>query len=234
MTITFDRAIQETNTVHSFYFTPEKAVSYTAGQFVELTLPHKNPDSRGTKRWFTISSSPTEDKIRITTKFAADKGSSFKNALLALSRDSQLTMSDPMGDFVLPKIVQTPLVFIAGGIGITPFLSMLQWLKDTGEVRPIKLLYAVSSEDEISFQDTFQNVGQHATIVVSNPSASWGGERGHLTAEMILGLEMPDDNTLVFVSGPETLVEALTKDLQKAGLKKSQVVGDYFPNYPAE
>lgn len=139
-----------------------------------------------------------------------------------------------MGDFVLPKLVQTPLVFIAGGIGVTPFLSIFQWLKATNEERPIKFLLAVANEDEIGFQDIFESAKQHATIVVSQPSPAWGGERGHLSAEMILGLEQPTDDTFVYISGPESLVENLTHDLIKAGLNKHQVVGDYFPNYPAE
>jgi ferredoxin-NADP reductase len=140
-------------------------------------------------------------------------------------------MSDPMGDFVLPKLMQTPLIFVAGGIGITPFHSMLSWLADTGEERPIKLLYGVNNEDEIIFQETFDRARQHATIVVSDPSPAWGGERGRLSAELILGLEQPSEDTLVYVSGPEPMVEALEEDLKKAGLKKHQLVLDFFPNY---
>jgi ferredoxin-NADP reductase len=123
------------------------------------------------------------------------------------------------------------LIFVAAGIGVTPFHSMLIWLTATGEERPIKLLYAVRSEDDIVFQDTFDKANQHATIVVSEPSAAWGGERGHLSAELILGLEKPTDDTLVYVSGPEELVQQLRKDLVAAGLEKRQVVTDEFPNY---
>ncbi len=234
MQITFDHSEDNTPTVITFYFVPEKPVNYTAGQFVELTVPHKHADKRGTKRWFTLSSSPTKAKISITTKFAAKDGSSYKQALRALKPGDNLTISEPMGDFVLPKLVQTPLVFVAGGIGITPFLGIFQWLKDTNEERPIKMLQAVSNEDEIGFVDILDDIKQHATIVVSQPSAAWGGERGHLSAEMILGLEQPTDDTLIYISGPELLVETLTKDLRAAGLKKHQVVGDYFPGYASE
>jgi len=204
---------------------------YTAGQFTELTIPHKHPDDRGQKRWFTLSSSPTDKLLSITTKFAGDKGSSFKKALHELQPGTELNMADPMGDFVLPKLIQTPLVFVAGGIGITPFHSMLQWLTATHETRPIKLLYSVRNEDEIVFQSTFAAAKVHPTIVVGEPSPAWGGERGHITAELILGLEQPTEDTLVYVSGPEPMVEQLEKDLHKAGLKKSQFVGDFFPNY---
>ena len=144
-------------------------------------------------------------------------------------------MSAPMGDFVLPKLLQTPLIFVATGIGITPFHSILSWLADTGEQRPIRLLYGVHSEDDIIFQDIFNRSGdrahQPATIVVSEPSPAWGGQRGHLTADLILGLEHPSPGTLIYLSGPESLVESLKKDLRKKGLKKHQLVLDLFPNY---
>lgn len=231
MNVTFDHSEPEAANITSFYFKPEKPVRYTAGQFTELTLPHKNPDNRGQKRWFTLSSPPTDELLSITTKFAGPKSSSFKKALFKLKPGTELKMADPMGDFVLPKLIQTPLIFVAGGIGLTPFHSILAWLAKTNETRPIKFLYGVRKEEEIIFQPTFDAANVHVTIVVSEPTPAWGGERGQLTAELILGLEKPSDDTLIYVSGPEPMVEGLEKDLRKAGIKKHQFVGDFFPNY---
>lgn len=231
MRLTFDHTQDEAGDIKTFFFRPEKKLEYTAGQYLELTLKHANPDSRGIKRWFTISSSPTDELITITTKFAGEKGSSFKKALLKLKADDELSFTGPMGDFVLPKLIQTPLIFVAGGIGITPFHSILSWLTATNEQRPIKLIYGVSSEDEIIFQDTFAHANQHATIVISQPSPSWGGEQGQISAELIKGLGEPNEDALVYVSGPEPMVEKLEKDLKAAGLNKHQLVLDFFPNY---
>lgn len=232
MNITLEHIHKEAEHIWTFYFRPEKPVHYTAGQFIELTLKHDNPDDRGIRHWFTLSSSPTDELLSITTKFAAEGGSTFKKALKSLEPGAQLAISDPMGDFVLPKLIQTPLIFVAGGIGVTPFHSILSWLADTGEQRDIKLLYAVNKEEDIVFQDTFSKAGVHATIVVSEPSPAWGGERGRLNAELILGLEKPSEDTLIYVSGPEPMVEALEKDLANAGIDKRQIVTDAFPNYP--
>jgi len=232
MKAVFVHSHAEADNIRTFYFKPERPAPYTAGQFAEWTLKHPKPDSRGVKRWFTISSSPNQEFVTITTKFA-DKPSSFKQALGNLKQGDEILMSDPMGDFVLPKLVQTPLVFIAGGIGITPFHSILSWLNDTKETRPITLIYGVNNEDEIIFTETFEKSGIAPKIVVSNPSSAWGGERGPLTAEMILGLAQPSDDALVYVSGPEPLVEKLEKELKSAGLRKDRFVGDFFPNYTA-
>jgi ferredoxin-NADP reductase len=234
MKVVYEQSRDEADNIRTFYFRPERPVQYTAGQFAEWTLKHANPDDRGVRRWFTISSSPTGELVTITTKFAGDKSSSFKKHLFKLQPGDELQMSEPMGDFVLPKLIQTPLIFVAGGIGITPFHSILSWLAEVKEERPIKLLYGVHNEDEIIFQETFDKAGQHATIVVSDATPEWGGERGQLSAELILGLEQPSEDTLVYVSGPEPMVEALQKDLIKGGLKKTQFVGDYFPNYSKE
>lgn len=231
MHVTFEHVDYEADHIGTFYFKPEKPLNYTAGQFIELTLPHVDTDDRRDKRWFTLSSSPTDELLSITTKFPATKPSSFKKALRNLKPGTEVSISDPMGDFVLPRLIQTPLIFVAAGIGVTPFHSILNWLAATGEQRPIRMLYAVDSEDDIIFQPTFDKAGQHVTVLVDRPSDAWGGERGKLTAEKILGLEQPSDDALVYVSGPEPIIEQLEKDLRKAGLKQHQLVLDFFPNY---
>ena len=232
MKVVFNHSQAEAANITTFYFKPEVPVQYTAGQFIELSIPHEQPDTRGMKRWFTLSSSPTEALLSITTKIAGEHGSSFKAALQKLTSGTAVTMSTSMGDFVLPKLVQTPLIFVAGGIGITPFHSIVEWLTQVDEERPIKLLYAVKNEDEIIFQDTFDKAKIRPTIIVEKASAAWGGERGHLSAEMILGLSELKEDGLIYVSGPEPMVERFEKDLMRAGVAKHQLVLDFFPNYP--
>jgi ferredoxin-NADP reductase len=230
--VVLDHVKQEAENISTFFFKPERPVHFTAGQFAEWTIKHPHPDERGIKHWFTISSSPTEELVSLTTKFAVDKSSTFKQRLFNLQPGDEILMSDPMGDFVFPKLVQTPLIFVAGGIGLTPFHSMFEWLASTNEQRDIRFIYGVRNEDEIIFQETFDKAGIKPTIVVSEPSTAWGGERGRITAELILGLGQPNEDTLIYVSGPEPMVEAIESDMKKAGYGK-QFVGDFFPNYEA-
>jgi ferredoxin-NADP reductase len=233
MNVTLDHTRQETENITTFYFKPEKPVHFTAGQFAEWTIKHPDPDKRGIKHWFTISSSPTEELLSITTKYAGEgKSSTFKQTLFDLQPGDEILMSDPMGDFVLPKLIQTPLIFVAGGIGLTPYHSIFEWMAATGEKRDIKFIYGVRNEDEIIFQETFDKIGIKPTVVVSDPSPAWGGERGRINMELILGLGEPNDDSLIYVSGPEPMVEGLEADFKKAGLGQ-QFVGDYFPNYEA-
>lgn len=223
---------RETDTICTFWFRPEKPVRYTAGQFIELTLKHENPDDRGEKRWFTLSSPPGRDLVSITTHFAGDDhSSSFKKALFGLKPGAELAISEPMGDFVLPKDTSTPLIFVAGGIGLTPFHSMFLHLAEMHEQRNIQFLYSVHSEEDIIFQEAFEAADVHATIIVENPSDAWGGERGRITPEMILGLTEPSSESLIYVSGPEPMIEALAHGLHVAGIPKRRLVTDFFPGY---
>ena len=217
--------------IRTFYFEPERPVQYTAGQFVEITLPLEHPDERGKRREFTLSSSPTEEFLSITTRYSIEKPSSFKKALFKLKDGAELTMTEPMGDFVLPKLIQTPLVFVAGGMGITPFRSMFKWLSDTLEERNIQFIYGVRTEDDIIVQPEMDDAKIHATILVSDPTPAWGGVRGRITAERIMGLKDIDENTLVYLSGPESMVEDLSGDLRSLGLSYHHIVTDAFHGY---
>ncbi len=217
----FIRRQHEATNIITFWFEPERPISYLAGQYTELTLPHGQSDNRGIKRWFTLSSSPTDvPLVSITTKFA-EEGSTFKQTLKKLAVSTVVDMAEPMGDFVLPKDNKIPLVFVAGGIGITPFHSIIKWLHDTKQERDISFLYSVNSEHEIVFQDLFEHYGMARHILT--------GER--LSGQKILGLAKPANDALIYISGPEPMVEALQKQLEDLGIEKNRLVGDFFPGY---
>jgi glycine betaine catabolism B len=213
----------------TFWFEPEKKPDYIAGQFIEMFLPHPNPDERGIKHWFTLSSSPTEPLISITTKFTPGRSSTFKQTLRALKPGDSIRIIEPMGDFVLPKHKATPLLFVAGGIGVTPMRSMVKWLQDTGERRNITLLYAASSADEFVFTDLFKSYGVKLTQIIKDPGPDWTGEKGILSPERILAEARPE--SLIYVSGPEPMTEALVDGLKEKGVKEHRLVTDYFPGY---
>lgn len=217
--------------IKMFWFTPERKPRQIAGQFTELYLPHKNADKRGNKRWFTLTSSPTEDKLAITTKFAQEKGSTFKQTLANLKPGDDVMLAQPMGDFVLPRDKTIPLILVAGGIGVTPMRSMVKYLLDTGEKRDIELIYAANSIEEVAFRDLFEEYGLKLTLMLNNPPAGWPGVSGKLTAERIVQLVGNLNGKLVYMSGPDPMVKALAEGLYKIGASKKQIITDYFPGY---
>ncbi len=224
MKAVFDHKDKINHNVTTFWFKPPHKVTYTAGQFTEIYLPHRNPDERGQKRWFTLSASPTEDLLSITTKYAGEQSSTFKKILWRLKPGTVVDLAEPMGDFVLPKDKNIPLVFVAGGIGVTPFRSMIKWLLDTEEKRQIQFIYAVSEPRDAVFVDLFKSYGTNAKLVVKSESQT-------LTAQKILDLVGSYSNKRIYISGPEPMVEALEKDLLAQGIDRNQLVGDFFPGY---
>jgi len=231
MNVTFDHSEDTAAHIKTFWFKPEKPVRQIAGQFTEIYLPHEHPDDRGIRRWFTMSNSPTDDMVSITTKFAPEHGSTFKETLRSLKPGTPLKLADPMGDFVLPKDKTIPLIFIAGGIGVTPMHSMIKYLYDTREQRNIHLIYAVNDIHELAFGQLFKDYGLRLTTVVKEPSPDYTGETGSLNADRIIELAGDDGRAIFYLSGPEPMVEAFTKDLKAKGINKHRLVTDYFPGY---
>lgn len=230
MKATFVRSNEEAPNIYSYYFTPEKPLRYLPGQFIELALPHDSPDERGIRRWFTLTSIESDNELRITTNLS-EQSSSLKQHIRSLKTGDTIDISEPMGDFVLPRDASISLVFVAGGMGVTPFVSMFRYLTEIGEHRDIRFLYAVHSEDDIIFQDVFDAANIHATVVVSEPSEAWGGERGHLSAEHILKLAEPAPESLLYLTGPEPMIEELQKDLLAQGIPDNRLVTDFFHGY---
>lgn len=216
--------------IKTFWFKPSRPLRYEAGQFIEMTLDHDNPDDRGKRRWFTLSSSPTDELLSITTKLAA-KPSTFKQTLFALKPGDTLVISDAMGDFVLPKNKSIPLLFVAGGIGITPAHSMVKWLSDSRQQREVHIIYAAHSDNDFAFRKLFDSYAKNVQYIVQEPSPEWAGKTGNITSETIYNAALPIPNSFIFLSGPEEMVEVFVPELKERGVSPSRLVTDYFPGY---
>jgi len=224
MIATLHHVVDETPVIRTFFIKPERPLRYVAGQFIELTLPHPNPDDRGTRRWFTLSSAPSHELISITTKHA-ESPSTFKQKLWSLEPGDTVDISEPMGDFVLPKDSNQPLVWIAGGLGITPFHSILQWLQDTKQTRKIQFLYSVHNEEEFAFKSSWEQSYINAQYFIGKPN---------LTASKIVDLVGGIDGKQIFISGPEPMTEAIVEQFKNEyGMTQDQLITDYFPGYAA-
>jgi ferredoxin-NADP reductase len=220
----------ETPHITTFWFKPDRPLRYQAGQFTELRLPHA-ADDRGDKRWFTISSSPTDDLLGITTRHDPARPSSYKQTLFGLQPGSEVTLAEPMGDFVLPKDNKRPIVFVAVGIGVTPMHSMVKWVIDAGQHRTIHLLYAARHLEDMAFRKLFERAPIAFDTMLKQPPAGWTGKRGLPSAQLIAELPGVKDNALVYLAGPEPMIEKFVAELPNYGVENSRLVTDYFPGY---
>jgi ferredoxin-NADP reductase len=208
--------------IWAFRFRPSELLVWTAGQYIRVELPHDNPDEEGIKRWFTDSAAPYQGIMQITTRVT---DSTFKQALSRLPEGGELQLIEaPEGDFVWQDS-DLPIVFIAGGIGVTPFRSILkQRVHDELPIN-VTLIYG-GRTDDLPFRDEFSE------WAASNPGFKVKYSVGEpLTAESLAALQPSINQSLVYLSGPEPMVQALAEQLKSHGLLETQLKTDEFPNY---
>jgi ferredoxin-NADP reductase len=215
----------ETEDVVSFIFKPLEGLKWKAGQFVYYKIPHENPDNRGIIRHFTIASAPHEKHIRLTTRFFAEGGSSFKKALNNLEIGSQVDTFEIEGSFTLEDY-KTKYVFIAGGIGITPFRSILLDLSNRGEIKDIILFYG-SRDENIVFDDDFNG------IALKNPAFKIHNviSPDRIDIDILRG-KVPDIfKRKCYISGPMVMIKSVEECLIELGISSDMIKTDYFSGY---
>jgi len=207
----------------TFIFKSEENIEWQAGQYMHYILRHE-ADERGDERWFTISNAPHEKNIAITTKILPSRASSFKSKLNQLPIGGLIEADGPKGRFVIDKPDEF-LVFIAGGIGITPFRSMFVEASHKNNLYAGILLY-INRDQNIIFKDELEKASAKIGVGIKyfvNPEV--------LDADTILAVIPNLTKPYFYVSGPEPMVEYFEKMLLGLGFADEQIKRDFFPGY---
>lgn len=215
-TVTLHESKDETPFITTFHFTKPDEWSHVAGQFIELTVPHDDTDSRGDKRWFTMSSNPAEPTIAITTK-RSEHMSSFKQALWRLKPGDAISLSEPMGDFVLPMQRSHPILFIAAGIGITPVRAIVTSADSSAHT--MHALYITTPEQQVFTSE----LTAHTASLTLRPR--------RITNDEIMSEIAKLAEPYIYISGPEAFTENLFTYLRERVQKPNLIVTDYFHGY---
>jgi ferredoxin-NADP reductase/Na+-translocating ferredoxin:NAD+ oxidoreductase RnfD subunit len=220
--------------VYSYVFLPEHRFAFLPGQYMEWTLAGVPYDSRGNRRTFTIASSPTESEIHLGLKYY-EPASMYKATFEQLQPGDTVYASQLAGNFTLKGSEHKPLAFIAGGIGITPFRSMVKYLTDTNASVDIVLLYVVSDAREFAYVNELKaasKVGIRTIPVVTAPGdQSPGTVHAQLDAALIQQLVPDYADRKFYISGPDAMVHAVKKYLHTIGTADHRIVTDYFSGY---
>lgn len=225
----FQKRVELSRDSADFIFRPERPFAYQPGQYMEFTFQHPHTDSRGARRYFTLSSSPTEQDIRLGVKFY-EPGSSYKRALLDVTNDTPIIAGQLGGDFVMPKDATKRLVFIAGGIGITPFRSMVKYLLDRDEKRDITLFYMAKTDTDHVYRDVFDRATAKLGINVVYITSSDKSKRARITE--LITQHVPDFRDCTFyISGPHAMVADTERALETMGVSFAQIKKDFFSGY---
>lgn len=226
----------ETDDVISFIFDlGGQPFPYLPGQHLTYTLDALAfPDERGNRRHFTISSSPTEEGIvMFTTRM---RGSGFKETLRHSPIGYELACGTPLGRFVLPAGKPRRHVFVAGGIGVTPYRSILRHELDTNGGIEVVMICHNRSQGEIIFRQQLDAIASRLSNlslvhVLSHPEPGWAGETGNPEEALIRKWVVDPDRSLFWLSGPPAFVRTYRELVKRMGVKEEAIRTERFVGY---
>ena len=220
---------------YDYVFKPHRPIVFSPGQYLDWTIHSRRADDRGNRRTFTIASAPSENHVRLGVKFYPNP-SAYKQTLLNMKPGDVVYGAQLAGDFVLPAAPEEKLAFIAGGIGVTPFRSMIQHMIDVGDFRIATLFYGNNKANEIAYVDVFnraeQELGLRTVYAVAEANhAQTNFHVGFIDADLIKR-EMPDyTERTYYISGPRSMVVKFEKVLAELGIAKAKIKTDFFPGF---
>jgi ferredoxin-NADP reductase len=220
----------------AFRFAKPANWTYRAGQFVDITLlDPPETDAEGNTRGFSISSAPSEGEIMITTRL---RDTAFKRVLQKMPLGTAVKIEGPFGDLRLHHAAR-PAVVLTGGIGITPFRSILiETIRAGGLPYPVFVLYANRRPQDAAFLDELRALAEQdanlrfvPTMSGLSASDTWEGERGHIDASM-LGRHLEGvTNAIYYLTGPPGMVQGLRTVLIDAGVDEDDIRTEEFTGY---
>jgi ferredoxin-NADP reductase len=236
-TIKFIKKINVAKDTYSFYFKRPNGFEFIAGQYNRWTLPITATDGRGSSRFFTISSPPSEkDTLVVTTKIIQ---SDFKKELVKLHENQEIKIFGPMGQFVLDENNLDENIFIAEDLGITPFYGMLMEAAATNSNKLLTLFVSFSVPEEMVFLDELTKLTQEhqnskVVYTITKPQESkkmWNGETGKITEKLIKKYTKDLTKSIFYVVGPPHMVENTQKLLEDMNIPNEHIRTEQFSGY---
>jgi ferredoxin-NADP reductase len=210
-------------------------VDFTAGQYFWVTLldpPYD--DEKGPRRHISVVTSPNERGVLgLCTRL---RDSAFKRSLAELPVGTDVEVEQPKGNFLLPTETDRPFVFVAGGIGITVFRSMLLYITEEGLPHRVTLVYSNRDRESTPFLDELQQLEQRNSnirlVLTMTEDEGWDGETRRIDAGLLRDhLEGDLNDYRYLVAGPPPMAQAVVETLKGAGIPEDQVESDSFSGY---
>jgi ferredoxin-NADP reductase len=221
----------------AFHFDRPAGFDFAAGQYMMVTL--RNPpqtDAEGNTRTFTIAGAPSDPGLMIATRM---RDTAFKRVLGSVALPAEVNISGPYGNFTLHKNPDRPAVFLAGGIGITPFFSISVQAARDRLLRQLYLFYSNRRPEDAAFLAALLDVaGQNPNFhfvpsmtEMEKSKMEWKGERGFINREM-LGRYLPSlKGPIYYTAGPPAMVSAMRQMLAAAGADEDDIRTEEFSGY---
>jgi len=218
----------------AFRFARPEGFAFNAGQAVSLTLVDPpETDAKGNSRTFSLASAPSEKSLQVATRM---RDTAFKRVLGSLAPGATVKLRGPMGNFTLPDDASRPVVLLAGGIGITPYMSMLREEEHNASRRPRVLLYSNRSPADAPFLTELHRLARPGTglrmVAAITENAPAPGTWGGIADPEFLRRELHDvAGAIHYLAGPPGMVGALRKALVAMGANAADIRTDEFYGY---
>jgi ferredoxin-NADP reductase len=213
----------------------DEEVDFTPGQYFFVTLPDVGyEDDKGLRRHITVVTSPNEKGVLgLATRM---RESAFKRSLAELPVGADVEVEPPKGSFALPPDASRPLVFVAGGIGITVFRSMLRYIQEEGLSYRVTLIYSNRDRESTAFLDELRELEEEIPnfrlILTMTQDPSWEGEARKIDAQFFKDHLEEDLNQYTFlVAGPPGMVNGMQEALADAGVEERNIVAERYSGY---
>ncbi len=220
-----------------FIFEHPKGFEYQAGQTIDLALiDPPETDSEGNTRTFSLVSAPYESPLKISTRM---RDTAFKRVLKFMKEGTEVSIDGPFGSFLLHENVNRPAVFLSGGIGITPFHSIIADATERKLPHKIILFYSNRRPEDAAYLDElkqFATANSNFTLVATmtdleKSAQKWTGEQGYIDAAM-LKRHLPEDTNLVYyIAGPQAMVTAMRSVLKENNVSNDDLRFEEFAGY---
>jgi ferredoxin-NADP reductase len=215
-------------------FAVEDYPEYRPGAYFWVELPDRgHTDEKGLRRHISLVTSPTEDGVvGLATRL---RETAFKRTLAELEVGDEVQVEEPKGSFLLPEDTAAEYVFVAGGIGITVFRSMLRYVADASLPYRIRLVYSNRDRESSAFLDELEQLERRIeglkVVLTMTDEEGWEGESRRLDADVLGELVGGLEDKTFFVAGPPGMVEGVSESLLAAGLPEDRVVAGKFSGY---
>lgn len=220
-----------------FTFERQDGFAYQSGQTIDITLiDPSETDAEGNSRTFSLVSSPDEPVLKIATRM---RDTAFKRTLKTMDEGNPISIDGPFGSFLLHENAARPAVFLSGGIGITPFHSIIRDATERKLPHAIFLFYSNRRPEDSAFLDELQELQKEntnftlvATMTDMEKSALvWEGERGIIDAVMLSRHVPKDASPIYYLAGPQGMVTAMRTMLTHSGISNDDIRFEEFAGY---
>ncbi len=227
----------------AFHFEKPSGWTFKPGQFVDISLiDPPQTDTEGNTRSFSISSAPYEEHLLVATRM---RDTAFKGVLRTMPLDAQVKVEGPFGNLALHNNAARPAVFLAGGIGITPFRGIALWAARERLKHRIFLFYSNRRPEDAAFLDELQSLEREnqnyrciATMTkIESSRRHWRGESGHISQRMIEKYLGPTESSssgagpVYYIAGPPAMVSELKTMLTNSGTDEDDIRLEEFTGY---